>query len=111
VFIGIGEPYSGVVHLAGHRDLRARADAILAFIDDYPLKAISLVMDEYLADWYYHSALVFTSHQHPAFDTNINPKRPRRKFGRVIRSDSVGLYNIIEERFEESMEFLEDDSD
>lgn len=109
MFIGIGEAYSGVVHLAGHREVRPRTNAILSFIDEYPLKPISLVMDEYLADWYYHSALVFTSREHPAFDMNINPKRPRRKFGRVIRTDSLGLFNIIAERFTEAMEFLEDD--
>lgn len=108
VFIGVGESYAGIVYLAGHRDLRTRVKSIIAFVDDAPLRAIAPVIDEYISDWFYHNSLVFTSHEHTIWDTSVNPKRPRRKFGRVIRSDSVGTARVARERFNEAREYMED---
>ena len=108
VFIGVGEAYSGIVYLAGHRDLRTRVKSIVAFVDDIPLRAISPVIDEYISDWFYHNSLVFTSNEHTIWDPSVNPKKPRRKFGRVIRSNSVGTARVARERFDEAREYIED---
>ncbi|KAF5093338.1 hypothetical protein D0Z03_002465 [Geotrichum reessii] len=108
VFIGVGEAYSGIVYLAGHRDLRTRVKSIIAFVDDIPLRAIAPVIDEYISDWFYHNSLVFTSNEHTIWDPSVNPKKPRRKFGRVIRSNSVGTARVARERFEEAREYIED---
>lgn len=108
VFIGVGEAYSGIVYLAGHRDLRTRVKSIVAFVDDIPLRAISPVIDEYISDWFYHNSLVFTSNEHTIWDPSVNPKKPRRKFGRVIRSSSVGTARVARERFDEAREYIED---
>lgn len=108
VFIGVGEAYSGIVYLAGHREIRNRVKSIIAFVDEIPLRAIAPVIDEYISDWFYHNSLVFTSHQHTIWDPSLNPKKPRRKFGRVIRSNSVGTARVVRERFEEAREYMED---
>lgn len=108
VFIGVGESYAGIVYLAGHRDLRTRVKSVIAFVDDAPLRAIAPVIDEYISDWFYHNSLVFTSHEHSIWDTTVNPKRPRRKFGRVIRSNSIGTARVTRERFEEAREYMEE---
>lgn len=108
VFIGVGEAYSGIVYLAGHREIRARVKSIMAFVDDIPLRSIAPVIDEYISDWFYHNSLIFTSHEHSIWDPMANPKKPRRKFGRVIRSNSVGTARVVRERFEEAREFMED---
>lgn len=108
IFIGIGESYAGIVYLAGHRDLRSRVKALVAFVDEMPLRAIAPVIDEYISDWFYQNSLVFTSHEHSVWDTSVNPKKPRRKFGRVIRSNSVGTARVVRERFEEAQEYLEE---
>jgi len=96
------------VHLAGHREIRNHTDAILCFIGNTSLKPIVPVIDEYVVDWFYKSSLVFTSAEHVAWDVGINPKRPRKKFGRVLKADSSSLHDITEERFQEAVEFLED---
>lgn len=108
IFIGVGESYSGIVYLAGHRDIRNRVKSIIAFVDDIPLRAIAPVIDEYISDWFYHNSLVFTSHEHTIWDPSVNPKKPRRKFGRVIRSNSVGTARVVRERFDEAREYIED---
>lgn len=108
VFVGIGEAYNGIVHLAGHRDIRERTDAIITFVGDFSLKALVPVIDEYVTDWFFRTSLVFTSTDHPCWDTSLNPKRPRRKFGRVLRADSRGLHEVVRERFTESIEFVEE---
>lgn len=35
-------------------------------------------------------------------------KKPRKKYGRVIRADSDGLFNIVDERFDECCDFILD---
>lgn len=108
VFVGIGESYSGIVYLAGHRDLRARVRALVAFVDDMPLRAIAPVIDEYISEWFFQNSLVFTSHEHSIWDVSLNPKKPRKKFGRVIRSNSVGVGRVVRERFEEAAWYMEE---
>lgn len=108
ILIGVGEAYSGLVYLAGHREIRTRVRSIIAFVDDIPLRAIAPVIDEYISDWFYHNSLIFTSHEHNIWDPNLNPKKPRRKFGRVIRSDSVGTARVARERFSEAKDYIED---
>lgn len=108
VFVGIGEAYAGIVYLAGHRDLRVRVKALIAFVDDMPLRPITPVIDEYISEWFFQNSLFFTSHEHSVWDTSVNPKKPRRKFGRVIRSNSIGAARVARERFEEASEYLED---
>lgn len=109
VFIGIGHSYHGIVHLAGQREIRRRTCAVLSFIDaQTPLKPIIPIIDEFTTEWFYRSSLIFTAKDHSAWDRNINPKKPRRKFGRVIQSDSIGLTPVVEERLQEAIEFIDD---
>ncbi|ODQ63543.1 putative catalytic subunit of a class II histone deacetylase complex [Nadsonia fulvescens var. elongata DSM 6958] len=108
IFVGINEAYSGIVHLVGHRETREKVSACISFIGDCQLRSIVTIIDEYITDWYYHSSLVFTSRYHPCWDKSLNPKRPRRKFGRVIMADQCGSNRILEERFQEAVEFIEE---
>ncbi len=123
IFIGIGDAYVGIVHLLGHRETRDIVRASISFVRKGPLKAIVPLIDEYIIDWYYHNSLVFTPVNHPCWGVEVhsngtthsssatangNAKKPRRKFGRVIRSDRDGIDGIVEERYEEAIEFIED---
>lgn len=56
----------------------------------------------------FQNSLVFTSHEHSVWDIALNPKKPRKKFGRVIRSNSTGTARVTRERFEEASEYLEE---
>lgn len=111
-FVGVGEAYNGIVHLCGHRDVRHLVMASINFIDtDTPLRAIVSAIDESVVDWFYRNSLVFTSHKHQCWgnaDKNVNAKRPRKKYGRVIRSDCEGIDNILDERIDEAEDFILD---
>lgn len=74
------------------------------------LRAIIPLIDESLTDWYYKNSLVFTSHKHLIWDNNDNyNKRPRKKFGRVLKSVlGDNLYDVFQENYEEAKDFVLD---
>ncbi|QPG76734.1 hypothetical protein FOA43_004128 [Brettanomyces nanus] len=111
-FVGVGDAYNGIVHLCGHRDIRHVVMASINFLDaGTSLRAVVSSIDESIVDWFYRNSLVFTGHQHSCWgnsDRKANAKRPRKKYGRVIRADCEGLDNVIDERFEEVCDFILD---
>ncbi|VEU20445.1 DEKNAAC101306 [Brettanomyces naardenensis] len=111
-FVGVGDAYNGIVHLCGHRDVRRVVMASINFLDTItPLRAVVSSIDESIVDWFYRNSLVFTSHDHQCWgntDRRANAKRPRKKYGRVIRADIEGLDSVIDERFEEACDFILD---
>ncbi|EDO16731.1 hypothetical protein Kpol_1003p37, partial [Vanderwaltozyma polyspora DSM 70294] len=106
-FIGIGESYQGIVHLIGERDLRVLSKAVINFVGNFPLKSLSSNFDETMVDWYFKNSLVFTNDSHNCWKES-EEKRPRKKFGRVLKSDSDGIISIINERFDEATDFILD---
>lgn len=107
VFVGIGDSYSGIVHLLGHRDTRTVVKAVINFVGRKQLKPLVPLVDESLGDWYFKNSLVFTDRNHPCWVDNEN-KKPRKKFGRVLRCESDGLNANMEERFDEATDFILD---
>ncbi|CAI4729189.1 CNT_collapsed_G0047230.mRNA.1.CDS.1 [Saccharomyces cerevisiae] len=106
-FIGIGDSYSGIVHLLGHRDTRAVTKTVINFLGDKQLKPLVPLVDETLSEWYFQNSLIFSNNSHQCWKENES-RKPRKKFGRVLRCDTDGLNNIIEERFEEATDFILD---
>ncbi|QLG72496.1 hypothetical protein HG535_0D02040 [Zygotorulaspora mrakii] len=106
-FIGVGDAYSGIVHLLGHRDTRTLVKSSVSFVGRKPLKPLVPLVDESLSDWYFKNSLVFTDKNHPCWVDNEN-KKPRKKFGRVLRCESDGLSSNMQERFEEGTDFILD---
>lgn len=107
-FVGVGEAYNGIVHLFGHRDVRNVVKANINFIDKaVPLRAIVSTIDESVIDWYFRNSLIFTSPKHACWG-DTEKKRPRKKYGRVLKADVEHLDMIIDERFEEACEFIAD---
>lgn len=106
-YIGIGDSYSGIVHLLGHRDTRAVTKTVINFLGDKQLKPLVPLVDETLTEWYFKNSLVFTNNSHQCWKENES-RKPRKKFGRVLRCDTDGLSNTVEERFEEATDFILD---
>ncbi|CCF59742.1 hypothetical protein KAFR_0H03320 [Kazachstania africana CBS 2517] len=106
-FIGVGDSVSGVVHLLGHRDTKERVKAVINFMADKQLKPLVPLVDESLSDWYFKNSLVFSNRTHPCWGDKEN-KKPRKKYGRVLRCDTDGLNSTIEERFDEATDFILD---
>lgn len=115
VFVGYGDAYLAIVHLFSKRlllEIRDVVKATIAFVNRTPLKPLVPVMDELLVDWFYQNSVVFTSAQNPCWlltkDTDDGGKRPRRKFGRVLKLASDGLFDVVTEKFDEGVDFLLD---
>ncbi|EGW34429.1 histone deacetylase HDA1 [Spathaspora passalidarum NRRL Y-27907] len=118
VFVGFGDAYQAIVHLFGKRpssDIKELVKGTIAFVNRTTLKPLVPVMDESMVDWYYQNSVVFTSCLNPCWSgVNGNgkdmdeTKRPRRKFGRVLKASGDGLYDVIQERFDEGVDFILD---
>lgn len=110
-FIGVGEAYNGIIHLCGHRDVRKLVKASINFVDKATaLRAVISTIDESIVDWFFRNSLVFTSSKHSCWGDKEsgNTKRPRKKYGRVLRADVESLDGIIDERFDEVCTFVEE---
>lgn len=106
-FVGVGDAYAGVIHLLGHRDTRSVVKSVINFVGKKQLRALIPLVEESLAEWYFKNSLVFTDYSHSCWGDS-ETKRPRKKYGRVLKCDTNGLNNIIEERFEETTDFILD---
>lgn len=110
-FIGVGEAYNGIIHLCGHRDVRKLVKASINFVDRATaLRAVISTIDESVVDWFFRNSLVFTSSKHSCWGDKDSgsTKRPRKKYGRVLRADVDNLDSIIDERFEEVCTFIQE---
>lgn len=108
-FVSFGDAYSGIVHLLGHRETRNIVKASISIVDKKPLRPIVPLIDESITDWYFKNSLVFTSFKNACWGGNSNEnKKPRKKYGRVLKSEMEGIDNIMEERFEECTDFILD---
>jgi histone deacetylase 6 len=126
VFVGFGEAYQAIVALYSKRPSQEIKDLVkgtIGFISRSSLKALVPVMDESMIDWFYQNSLIFTSSQNPCWSgqngqkssgsaesngTEDSSKRPRRKFGRVLKASGDGLFDVINEKFEEGVDFILD---
>lgn len=118
IFVGYGDAYQSIVHLYAKRSLQEIKDLVqgtVVFASRSTLKALIPVMDESMVDWYYQNSLVFTSSMNPCWvgtgskgDSEEVGKQPRRKFGRVIKAAGDGLWDVTNEKFDESVEFILD---
>lgn len=135
MFVGFGDSYQSIVHLYAKRpssEIKNLVQGTVIFVNRSALKPLVPVMDESMVDWYYQNSVVFTSCLHSCWNgssgatgtslsrtngsTNNgnevngidNSKRPRRKFGRVLKASSDGLWEVISERFDEGIDFVLD---
>lgn len=112
VFVGYGDAHQAVVHLLAKRpanELREVVRASVAFVNALPLKPLVPVMDESMVDWYYQNSLIFASRTNACWaGAKDEDKRPRKKFGRVLKAAGDGLWEVIHERFDEGVDFLLD---
>lgn len=119
VFVGFGDAYQAIVHLYSKRppqEIKEVVKGTVAFAGKAPLKPLVSVMDETMVDWYYQTLVVFASHLNVCW-TSTGPgraaesdesKRPRRKFGRVLKSEAETLWDVISDKFDEGMDFVLD---
>lgn len=135
VLVGFGDSYQSIVHLYGKRnsqEVKELVKGTVAFLNKTQLKPVVPVMDESMVEWYYKNSLIFTGCSNSCWNgTNgsggssssggssgsngksdsgeeYSNKRPRKKFGRVIKSKSDGLPDVIQDKFDEGVDFILD---
>lgn len=123
VFLGFGDAYQAIVHLFAKRpspEIKELVKGTVCYVNRSNLKPLVPVMDESMIDWFYQNLVVFTSCLNPCWvgngsnatkngpTTDEEIRRPRRKFGRVIRAKADGLWEVIAERFDEGCDFVLD---
>ncbi|EGV65711.1 hypothetical protein CANTEDRAFT_118275 [Yamadazyma tenuis ATCC 10573] len=116
IFVGFGDAYQSIVHLYAKRpsqEIKEIVKGTVCFVNRSTLKPLVPVMDESMIDWFYSNSVIFTSCLNPCWTGNASNangeiKRPRRKFGRVIRADVDGIWEVISERFDEGVDFILD---
>lgn len=119
VFLGFGDAYQSIVHLYAKRpsqEIKELVQGTVVFVSRSTLKSLVPVMDESMVDWYYQNSVIFTSPMNPCWSGTTGPrgdmeeveKRPRRKFGRVLKSSVDGLWDVIQEKFDEGVDFILD---
>lgn len=121
VFVGFGDSYHSIVHLYAKRPSQEIKDLVqgtVVFVSRSNLKPLVPVMDESMVDWYYQNSVLFTSYMNPCWmgttgtvkngESEEVGKRPRRKFGRVLKTTVDGLWDVIHERFDEGVDFILD---
>lgn len=119
VFVGYGDSYQSIVHLYAKRppqEIKDLVQGTVVFVSRSTLKSLVPLMDESMVDWYYQNSVIFTSHINPCWSGTTGPrgdmeevgKRPRRKFGRVLKSTVDGLWDVIQEKFDEGVDFILD---
>ncbi|KAG7662814.1 HDA1 [[Candida] subhashii] len=137
IMLGFGDAYQAIVNLFSKRpssEIKELVKGTIAFVNRTSLKPLVPVMDESMVDWYYTNSVIFTSCYNPCWtgsngvgrlayssmtstsgggENNSTPgdegnKRPRRKFGRVIKASVDGIWDIMHERFDEGVDFILD---
>ncbi|CAI5756113.1 unnamed protein product [Candida verbasci] len=126
ILIGIGESYSSILNLYSKRpsqEIKELVKVTIAFINRTNIKPLVPVMDESMVEWFYTNSFIFTSNFNPTWHNASNQpssingsiaevdelKRPRKKFGRVLKSNSDGLFDIINEKFDECVDIILDE--
>lgn len=121
VFVGFGDCYQSIVHLYAKRPSQEIKDVVkgtVVFVSRSNLKALVPVMDESMVDWYYQSSVIFASSKNSCWvsassalkngEAEEVAKRPRKKYGRVLKASSDCLWDVIHERFDEGVDFILD---
>ncbi|KAK9470821.1 uncharacterized protein V1510DRAFT_244261 [Dipodascopsis tothii] len=110
IFIGAGDACAGLVYLMGHREVKERVKASISFVGGTSIRAIVPLVDEYIVDWYYKNSLVYANASHPIWDpSNNGGKKPRKKFGNVIKTETESIARAMADMYEEAVEFAEID--
>ena len=80
-------------------------DAAIIFVTENDLRSVNDPDDDRLARTYFDRSLVFVADDHPAFDPER--KKPKRRHGKVRRSDKTRLQEMLYSHQEEVFALLE----
>ncbi|KAM3423062.1 Histone deacetylase [Cercospora zeina] len=84
----------------------------ITFVEDVPLMSCRPLVsrDDELPQWYYRNSLVLVGSEHAYFESDFS-RKPKRKFGRVIKSDSNTITDMLLQHKDAVFEILLEDAD
>ena len=80
-----------------------RVTGMISFVGDVPLQSCKSATNDFLPTWYFNSSLVFVSQDHNWWFSDL---KPRKRFGKVIRSSADPMNGMLLEHRQEVFDFL-----
>ncbi|KJZ78848.1 hypothetical protein HIM_01621 [Hirsutella minnesotensis 3608] len=104
--LGVGNAYLGVKVLLINRDCKARISGVVNFVTGN-LRPVKSDVDPDLSTWYKENSRVYVAADHACWsDPELTRKVHRRRFGTVVRSEMIGLNNMMQEHAEEAQDWM-----
>ena len=92
--------------IKGHEDIAYESvTGAISFVKDVPLQSCKSATDDGLAVWYYRHSQVFVEHEHGFWNTEV-AKKPKKRFGKVERSEKESITEMLIEHKDAVFELL-----
>ena len=107
VFIlGVGAAYSSIIELLKSNErITDRIDRLFFFVAEQSLNSCRSATDENLSLWYYDASMVFTAQDHHIWEYS-NQRKPKKRFGRLIRSPFDDVQQMLAHHRQEVTEVM-----
>ncbi len=106
VLMGVGYSYLGVKMLLTSRDVKSKIRSILNFVTG-SLRPIRSETDPSLSSWYKSHSRVYVAADHACWqDYEYARKVGKNRFGKVEKSDVVGLNRMLRRHRESAWEWI-----
>ena len=87
-----------------------RVDRTIHFIEDVSLQACRSPTNDMLSPWYYRTSMIWLAKEHNFWSSDFAQK-PKKKFGRVMKTDGDHISDMLVEQKEKVMAALIDDTE
>jgi histone deacetylase 6 len=86
-----------------------RVDRTIHFIEDVSLQACRSQTNDMLSPWYYRTSLIWLANEHNFWSSDFAQK-PKKKFGRVMRTDGDHISDMLMEQKDKVLAALFEDT-
>jgi histone deacetylase 6 len=86
-----------------------RVDRTIHFIEDVSLQACRSQTNDMLSPWYYRTSLIWLANEHNFWSSDFAQK-PKKKFGRVMRTDGDHISDMLMEQKDKVLTALFEDT-
>jgi histone deacetylase 6 len=97
--------------IKAHEDIAMdRVDRTIHFIEDVSLQACRSPTNDMLSPWYYRTSMIWLAKEHNFWASDFAQK-PKKKFGRVMKTDGDHISDMLVEQKDKVMAALIDDTE
>ncbi|KAF2660148.1 hypothetical protein K491DRAFT_589511 [Lophiostoma macrostomum CBS 122681] len=108
--MGIGAAYLGLVDLLSLNENTTvegtGVEHLIGFVSETPVHSIKRTTDDSIANWFFAHSHIFVANSHNAWSPERR-RKPRRKYGQLVRSDYDDLNQMMESHRPEIQELLQ----